>query len=326
MKVAFYDTKPYDRDSFESKFKSAKISVKWLDTRLNEDSVLLAKGCDAVCVFVNDTINQYVIDKLTEYGVKLVALRCAGFNNVDITYAKARIDVVRVPSYSPYAIAEHAFALLLTLNRKIHKAYLRTRDYNFSLNGLTGFDLHGKTAGVIGTGKIGKAFINICKGFGMKVIAYDNHPDNTLEVEYKSLDDIYRESDILSFHCPLTDDTLHMFNKGTINKVKNNVIVINTSRGALINSEALLEGITTRKIAGACLDVYEEESGVFYEDHSANIPSDEILSLLISMPNVIVTSHQAFLTQEALANIAETTIANILEYKNTGNCINQVKL
>jgi len=325
MKIAFFDTKNYDREVFEPKLKAAKIRHKFYDTRLDEDSAVLAKGCDTVCVFVNDDVSAPVIDKLNEYGVKIIALRCAGFNNVDYKHAEELgIKVVRVPAYSPYAVAEHAMALLLTSTRKIHKAYIRTRDFNFSLQGLTGFDLHGKTVGVIGTGKIGKVFISICKGFGMNVIAYDKFPSEGLGIEYKSLDQVYREADILSFHCPLTDDTRHMFNFGSINKVKPGVVIINTSRGALIDAEALLEGIKEKKIGAACLDVYEEESQYFYEDLSENIIDDDTLSRLISMPNVIVTSHQAFLTREALENIASTTVDNVLKIDSGEVCENIV--
>ena len=325
MKIAFFDTKSYDIEVFEPKLKQAKIRYKFYDTRLNEDCVVLAKGCDAVCVFVNDVVNKDVIDQLSEYGVKILALRCAGFNNVDYKYAAQKgITVVRVPAYSPYAVAEHAMSLLLTSTRKIHKAYIRTRDFNFSLQGLTGFDLHGKTVGVIGTGKIGKVFIDICKGFGMKVLAYDKFPADIPDVEYKTLDEVYRESDILSFHCPLTDDTRHMFNLGTLGKIKPGVVIINTSRGALTDADALLEGIKTKKIGAACLDVYEEESGYFYEDLSDSIIDDDTLSRLISMPNVIVTSHQAFLTKEALQNIAETTIDNVLTIDSGKECPNIV--
>ena len=325
MKIAFFDTKSYDTEVFESKLKSAKIRYKFYDTRLDEDDVILAKGCDAVCVFVNDVVNRNVIDQLSELGVKIIALRCAGFNNVDYKYAGEKgIAVVRVPAYSPYAVAEHAIALLMTSTRKIHKSYIRTRDFNFSLQGLTGFDLYGKTVGVIGTGKIGRVFIDICKGFGMKVIAYDKFPAEISGVEYKPLDAVYREADILSFHCPLTDDTRHMFNLGTLGKIKPGVVIINTSRGALIDAEALLEGIKTKKIGAACLDVYEEESGYFYEDLSGSIIDDDTLSRLISMPNFIVTSHQAFLTKEALENIASTTIDNIRMITEGEDCPNIV--
>ena len=326
MKIAFFDTKSYDQEVFEPKLKAAKFRYKFYDTRLNEDDVILAKGCDAVCVFVNDVVNSTVIDQLSELGVKIIALRCAGFNNVDFKYAEQKgITVVRVPAYSPYAVAEHAIALLMTSTRKIHKSYIRTRDFNFSLQGLTGFDLYGKTVGVIGTGKIGRVFIDICKGFGMKIIAYDKFPSDIPGVEYKPLDTIYREADIISFHCPLTDDTLHMFNFGTLGKIKPGVVIINTSRGALIDAEALLEGIKTKKIGAACLDVYEEESGYFYEDLSGSIIDDDTLSRLISMPNVIVTSHQAFLTREALENIATTTVKNIKQISSGDECANIVK-
>ena len=326
MKIAFFDTKIYDIEVFEPKLKDANIDYKFYDTRLDEDDVVLAKGFDAICVFVNDVVNKPVIDKLSEYGIKIIALRCAGFNNVDFKYAASKgITVVRVPAYSPYAVAEHAMALLLTSTRKIHKAYIRTRDFNFSLQGLTGFDLYGKTVGVIGTGKIGKVFINICKGYGMKVIAYDKFPSEIPDVEYKPLDTIYKEADILSFHCPLTDDTLHMFNFGTLGKIKPGVVVINTSRGALIDAEALLEGIKTKKIGATCLGVYEEESQYFYEDLSGSIIDDDTLSRLISMPNVIVTSHQAFLTREALENIATTTIENALAVSKGEECANKVE-
>ncbi len=325
MKIAFFDTKSYDQEVFEPKLKANKMRYKFYDTRLDEDDVVLAKGFDAVCVFVNDVVNKTVIDQLAEFGIKIIALRCAGFNNVDYKYAQQKgITVVRVPAYSPYAVAEHAMALLMTSTRKIHKSYIRTRDFNFSLQGLTGFDLYGKTVGVIGTGKIGRVFIDICNGFGMKVIAYYKYPSVIPGVEYKPLDTVYKEADIISFHCPLTDDTQHMFNFGTLGKIKPGVVIINTSRGALIDAEALLEGIKTKKIGAACLDVYEEESGYFYEDLSGSIIDDDTLSRLISMPNVIVTSHQAFLTREALENIATTTVDNISKITSGEECANIV--
>ncbi|MCQ2515971.1 MAG: 2-hydroxyacid dehydrogenase [Saccharofermentans sp.] len=325
MRIAFFDTKSYDIEVFEPRLKQAKIKYKFYDTRLGEDSVVLAKGCDTVCVFVNDNVSAPIIDKLNELGVKNIACRCAGFNNVDYNHAhELGMHVVRVPAYSPYAVAEHAMALLLTLNRKTHKAYLRTRDFNFALKGLTGFDLHGKTVGVIGTGKIGRIFIDICKGFGMNVIAYDKFPIDGLDVTYKSLDEVYNEADIISFHCPLTKGTRHMFNLGSISKVKQGVVIVNTSRGALIDANALIQGLLEKKIGGACLDVYEEEAGYFYEDRSEDIIDDSTLSRLISMPNVIVTSHQAFLTKEALENIASTTIENVLTLDSNNDCINEV--
>lgn len=322
MKFAFFDTKPYDIPSFEKYSKENDITFKFYETHLNEDTVSLARGCDGICVFVNDTVNAEIIDELCSLGVKMIALRCAGYNNVDIEYAKGKLRVARVPAYSPYAVAEHTMALLLTSVRRVHKAYIRTRDFNFSLNGMTGFDLHGKTMGVIGTGKIGRVFIDICRGFGMNVIAYDKFPDENSGIEYVELSELFRRSDVISFHCPLTEDTYHMINSETIEQLKTGVVLLNTSRGAIIDAEALLEGIKARKIGAACLDVYEEEADFFFNDFSGHIINDDILARLISMPNVIVTSHQAFLTEEALDNIAETTVQNIAAFRDgttTGN-------
>ena len=325
IKVAFYDAKEYDRTSFERYSGSEEMTFKFFDTKLNEDTVELAKESDAVCVFVNDTVNAAVIDKLYEYGVKIIALRSAGYNNVDVQAAFGKVHVVHVPAYSPYAVAEHAMALLLTSIRRIHKAYNRTREFNFSLNGLTGFDLHSKTVGVIGTGKIGRIFIDICRGFGMKVIAYDAYPAKDSGIDYVSLEELFKESDIISLHCPLTPETNHMIDESAIDKMKKGVVIVNTSRGALIDTEALLKGIKARKVGAACLDVYEEEADIFFEDRSGHILNDDLLSRLISMPNVIVTSHQAFLTQEALYNIAETTVKNIKSYfTNDGICDNEL--
>ena len=328
MKIAFFDTKPYDRPSFDRYAAEYGIEIKYFETKLNADTAELAHGFDGVCVFVNDTVDAEVIDKLCELGVKVVALRCAGFNNVDIRHARGKITVVRVPAYSPYAVAEHAMALLLTSIRRIHKAYIRSRDFNFSLSGLTGFDLHGKTVGVIGTGKIGRVFIDICRGFGMKVLAYDKFPvpdlDNGDTVRYVGLDELLSGSDIISLHCPLTEETYHMISENAIEKCKKGVVIINTSRGALVDAEALLAGIKSRKVGAACLDVYEEESELFFEDNSGHILEDDTLARLISMPNVIVTSHQAFLTEDALENIAETTVANIVSVFEKGECPNEV--
>ena len=325
IKVAFFDAKAYDKPSFDRYGSLHDVRFKYLETKLNEDTVDLAKGCEAVCVFVNDTVNAAVIARLYEYGVRLIALRSAGYNNVDIQAAFGKIHVVHVPAYSPYAVAEHAIALLLTSVRRIHKAYNRTREFNFSLSGLTGFDFHGKTVGVIGTGKIGRIFIDICRGFGMNVIAYDLFPAKDSGIAYVSLDELLEKSDIISLHCPLTDDTRHMIDAAAIAKMKKGVVIVNTSRGALIDAEALLEGIKARKIGAACLDVYEEEADVFFEDRSGHILNDDLLSRLISMPNVIVTSHQAFLTEEALNNIAETTVSNILScFEKDGMCDNEL--
>lgn len=276
MKIAFFDAKNYDKPSFDKYSLENNITIKYFETKLTEDTVELAKGYDGVCVFVNDTVNAAVIDKLTEYGCRVIALRCAGFNNVDLKHAAGKIHVVRVPAYSPYAVAEHAIAMLLTSIRRIHKAYIRTRDFNFSLNNMTGFDLHGKTVGVIGTGKIGHVFIDICRGFGMKVLAYDIfHADG---IDYVTLDELFRKSDIISLHCPLTDDTRYIINEESIAKMKKGVVIINTSRGALIDSDALLEGIKARHIGAACLDVYEEESDFFFEDFSGHILNDDRLA------------------------------------------------
>ncbi|MBR7132459.1 MAG: 2-hydroxyacid dehydrogenase [Clostridia bacterium] len=328
MKIAFFDTKPYDKPSFERFGEKYGITFKYYETKLNEDTVELAQGYDGVCAFVNDTVNAAVIDSLADMGVKVLALRCAGFNNVDMKYAFGKIHVLRVPAYSPYAVAEHTMALLLTSIRRIHKAYIRTRDFNFSLSGLTGFDLHGKTVGVIGTGKIGRVFIDICRGFGMKVLAYDKFPaeglDNGDTVRYVELDELFANSDIISLHCPLNEETHHIINAEALEKCKRGVVILNTSRGALVDAEALLAGIKSRKVGAACLDVYEEESDLFFEDNSGHILEDDTLARLISMPNVIVTSHQAFLTEDALENIAETTVKNIVDFFEKKQCPNEL--
>lgn len=328
MRVAFFDTKSYDKKSFDKYAGLNGVEIKYFETKLNLDTAELAHGFDAVCAFVNDTVDKDVIDRLSEMNVKAVALRCAGFNNVDMRHAFGKIHVLRVPAYSPYAVAEHAMALLLTSIRRIHKSYIRSRDFNFSLSGLTGFDLHGKTVGVIGTGRIGRVFIDIARGFGMKVLAYDKFPspglENADDVRYVSLDELYENSDIISLHCPLTDDTTHMINEETLKKCKKGVVIINTSRGGLVDAEDLLNAIKSRHVGAACLDVYEEESDLFFEDNSGHILNDDILARLISMPNVIVTSHQAFLTEEALENIAKTTIKNLVDLFKDGQCANEL--
>lgn len=323
MKIAFFDTKPYDKQSFEQ-YINDDIKIKFFETKLNIDTVDLVRGCDAVCIFVNDTASAEVIDRLYELGVKVLALRCAGYNNVDVKHAFGKIHTVHVPAYSPYAVAEHTMALLLTSIRRIHKAYMRTKDFNFSLSGLTGFDLYGKTVGIIGTGKIGRVFIDICRGFGMRVLAYDKFPVEDGNINYVTLNELFEQSDIISLHCPLTSETKHIINEKSIEKMKKGVVILNTSRGALIDADALLEGIKSRHIGAACLDVYEEESDVFFEDFSGHIVDDDTLARLISMPNVIVTSHQAFLTEEALSNIAETTIKNINDILDNGCSQNEL--
>ncbi len=321
--ISFYDTKTYDKKYFNIINEQYGFTINYFETKLSARTAKLAEGSDAVCAFVNDDVSAPTIDALNKLGIKIIAMRCAGYNNVDIRYAQDKIPVVRVPAYSPHAVAEHAMALLLTLNRRIHKAFLRTRDFNFSLNGLTGFDLYGKTVGVVGTGKIGSAFIDICRGFGMKVLAYDVFP-NLDGVEYVDMETLLERSDLISLHCPLTPSTRHIINAKSIDKMKKGVFIVNTSRGALIDSEALLYGLLNEKLGGACLDVYEEESDLFYEDNSATIVKDDILSRLICLPNVIVTSHQGFLTGEALTNIASTTLENISEFFADGSLDNQI--
>ncbi len=323
LKFAIFDSREYDRPGLDKFSEGRNIEFKHYETKLNADTVRLAKGYDGVVVFVNDDVDSFVIDRLCEYGVKLIALRCAGFNNVDLNAAKGRITVVRVPAYSPRTVAEHTMALLLTSIRRIHKAYIRTRNFNFSVNDFTGFELYGKTVGVIGTGKIGRAFIDICNGFGMKVIAYDLYPDESVKAEYVSLDELFTRSDVISLHCPLTPENKHLINEQSIAKMKTGVVILNTSRGMLIDTQALINGIKDKKVGAACLDVYEEESEFFFEDFSGHIVRDDTLTRLIAMPNVIVTSHQAFLTKEALENIAETTVNNIERFF-AGNTCNEV--
>ena len=324
MKLAFFDTKQYDKIWFEKLKNNYNVDFKYFEVKLNEDTAALAKGCDGVVVFVNDTVDEKTIDILYNMGIKLIALRCAGFNNVDFKSAFGRIHVVRVPAYSPYAVAEHAMALLLTLNRKLHKAYNRTRDFNFNINGLTGFDMHGKTVGVIGTGKIGRVFIDICKGFGMNILAYDPYPCEIDGVKYVTIPELCEKSDIISLHCPLSQSTHHLINQETISMMKKGVFIINTSRGALIDSDALLDGLKSQIIGGAGLDVYEEESDLFFEDYSDKIIQDDTIARLLSLPNVLITSHQAFLTEEALHNIAVVTLENIKAFADGAPLENEI--
>lgn len=328
-RIAFFDTKSYDEESFNKINEKYNFEIKYFKGHLNRNNVILTKDADAVCIFVNDIADAEIIDALAENGVKLIALRCAGFNNVDISAALGKIAVVRVPAYSPYAVAEHAVALMMALNRKTHRAYLRTRDGNFALNGLMGFDMHGKTAGIIGTGKIAKILIHILKGFGMNILAYDLYPDYNFarenDVVYTTMDELYHNSDIISLHCPLTDQTKYLINDYSISKMKDGVMIINTGRGQLIHTNALIEGLKNKKIGAAGLDVYEEESEYFYEDKSDKIIDDDVLARLLSFNNVIVTSHQAFFTQEALANIASTTLQNMQDFIDGKPLENEVK-
>ena len=329
-KIAFFGAKPYDIASFDKVNEKYNYDIRYYKGHLNPNNVVLTQDTDVVCIFVNDTADAAVIDAMVDNGVKLLALRCAGFNNVDLKAAKGKLPVVRVPAYSPYAVAEYSLALMLSLNRKIHRAYWRTRDGNFSLNGLMGFDMHGKTIGIIGTGKIAKILIRLLKGFGIRILAYDLYPDMKFAgeegISYVSLDELYRESDIISLHCPLTDQTKYMIDKDSIDKMKEGVMIINTGRGQLINTNDLIEGLKEKKIAAAGLDVYEEEGEYFYEDKSDKIIDDDVLARLLSFNNVIVTSHQAFFTKEALHNIAETTLQNIEDFRCHRPLVNEVIL
>lgn len=322
--VAFFDTKPYDLKWFNEMKSDYNFDIRFLENKLNEDTAILAQGCRSAVAFVSDDLSAPVIDRLCRTGVEAVAMRSAGLNNVDLRYAKGRLKIYHVPSYSPNAIAEHAMALLLCLNRKLHRAYNRVREYNFSLKGLEAFDLNGKTAGVVGMGKVGRTFVNICLGFGMKVAAFDPHPSEMPGVEFVGLEELCRRSDVISLHCPLTKESHHLINERTLNLMKDGVYIINTSRGALIDSEALLKAIKSEKVAGAGLDVYEEESEFFYEDVSSSVIQDDNLKLLLSTPNVLVTSHQAFLTVEALRNIAQVTLQNLRDFYSGAATRNEV--
>ena len=325
MRIIFYDTKSYDKESFENKRKEYQdIQIEYLKSELSPNTAKLAKGYDAICAFVSSDVGTQTIEVLHGCGVKLILMRCAGFNNVDIEKAKAcGIKVMLVPGYSPEAVAEHAMALALAANRRIHKAYVRVRENDFSLGGMLGFNFYEKTAGIVGTGKIGAAMARICHGFGMKVIAYDLYPNSSLDfVTYVSLDDLLAQSDLISLHCPLMDETYHLINKETIRKMKDGVILVNTSRGGLVKTEDLIEGIRARKFFAVGLDVYEEEKKNVFEDRSDEIMESSVTARLLSFPNVVITSHQGFFTQEALEAISETTLNNAVAFENgekTGN-------
>lgn len=317
-RIAVFDAKAYDVESFKRINEQYGFELVFHKEHLDRNNVILASDCQAVCIFVNAVVDKYVIDKLCQLGVKLIALRCAGFNNVDLAAAAGRIKVARVPEYSPHAIAEHTLALMLCLNRRIHRAFNRTRDSNFSLNGFLGFDMSGKTVGVVGTGKIGKVVIGLLNGLGMNVLAYDLYPDTAFaeqqNIKYVSLDELYAQSEVLTLHCPLTKETEYLICDESIAKMKDGVMIINTGRGKLINTKHLIEGLLSRKVGYAGLDVYEEEEAYFYEDYSDRIMTDDVLARLLSFNNVILTSHQAFFTQEAMANIANTTMTNIKDF------------
>jgi D-lactate dehydrogenase len=314
--VAVFDTKPYDRENLQSASGNSGIKWHFLDFRLSQETAPLAKAAQAVCVFVSDQLDRGCLEILAAQGVKLVALRCTGFNNVDVAAAKAlNLSVTRVPAYSPYAVAEHAIALLLTLNRKTHRAFSRVRDLNFSLNGLVGFDLHGKTAGIVGTGKIGRIVAQILRGFGMQVLAYDPYPNKAWAaqqgVEYVDASALAQRSDVISLHVPLTPETRHLIRRETLSLMKPSAILINVSRGALIDTTDLLEALKSHRLGGVALDVYEEEEGIFFEDLSGQVLQDDELARLLTFPNVLITAHQAFLTREALSDIAKMTVDNL---------------
>jgi D-lactate dehydrogenase len=328
IKIAFFDTKPYDHEFFDKVNDKYGFPIKYFKGHLNHDTAELTQGYRVVCAFVNDILDKKVIGTLGQNGIKLIAMRCAGYNNVDLDAAYKNIHVVRVPAYSPYAVAEHATALMISLNRKTHKAYYRTRDGNFAINGLLGFDMHGKTAGIIGTGKIGRCLVPILKGFGMNVYVYDTSPDEAyakaLGIRYVTLSELYRSSDIISLHCPLTPETNYMINEESIDQMKDGVMIINTGRGKLIKTQALIDALKSGKIGAAGLDVYEEENEYFFEDYSSTVISDDVLARLMTFPNVLITSHQGFFTREALTNIAETTLNNIVEFYNGGYLQNEI--
>lgn len=321
-RIAFFDTKPYDKQYFDKLNNNYEIS--YFEGKLNKKTAPITRGYDAVIAFVNDDIDADTINILADNGIKVLAMRCSGYSNVDLKAAKDRLTVVTVPAYSPYTVAEHTMALLLSLNRKIHKAYNRTRDFNFSLNGLTGFLLRGKTVGVIGTGKIGQAVMEVLGGFGVNILAYDPYPIDDDSIHYVDLEYLFKNSDIITLHCPLTDKSYHMLDSDAFDMMKNNVVIVNTSRGALVDTEALLHALNTEKVAGAALDVYEEESDFFFEDFSGMVINDDMLSLLIAHPHVLMTAHQAFLTDDALETIARTTYNNIDEVLSDEKCKNEV--
>lgn len=327
-KVLFYDIKDYDKEFFKRYGKDYNIEMKFLREKLTEETVDLTKGFDVVCAFTNDDINKNVIDGMAENGIKLLAMRCAGFNNVDLKAIKNRFKVVRVPAYSPYAIAEYTIGMILSLNRKIHKAYVRTREGNFSINGLMGFDLYGKTVGIIGAGKIAQILIKILKGFGTKVIAYDPYPNEKvakeLGFEFVDLDALYANSDIISLNCPLTKETKYIINRNSMNKMKDGVMIVNTGRGMLIDTVDLIEALKDKKIGAAALDVYEEEEDYFFEDMSNKVIEDDILGRLLSFHNVLVTSHQAYFTEEAVEAITNVTLNNIKDFIEGKKLVNEV--
>jgi len=330
MRIAMFDTHRYEREAFDQANASFGHAITYFEARLDRDTAALARGHEAVCSFVNDRVDEPTIDSLRQVGVRLIALRSAGFNHVDLAAAaRAGLPVVRVPEYSPYAVAEHAAALVLALNRKVHRSYARVREWNFSLDGLVGFDLHGKTVGVVGTGRIGQVAVRIFRGFGCRVLAFDVRPDarlaSALDVEYVPLPELYRRSDIITLHVPLTPDTFHMVDGAALESMKPGAMIINTGRGALIDSRALVRALKSGHLGAAGLDVYEEEEGVFFEDLSNQVLQDDVLARLLTFPNVLITSHQAFLTREALSSIATTTLENVRSFERGEPLKNEVR-
>ena len=324
MKIAFYGTKPYDKIWFEPMGKEYGFDIHFIEAACNQETIFMAKGYDAICIFVNDYVDSGMIDELYEMKVKAILLRSAGYNNVDVRAAEDKIVILRVPSYSPEAVAEFSMALLLTVNRLTHKAYNRTREFNMSLNGLMGMDIYEKTVGVIGTGKIGQAMIRILNGFQTHVLCYDPYPIEGLDAEYVSLEEIFKSCDVITLHCPLTSDTRHLINKDSIAMMKKGIYLVNTSRGGLIDTEALIDAMLEGKFGGVGLDVYEEEEGVFYEDRSNEIITDDNLARLMTFPNVLITSHMGFFTREAMQAIAQTTLENAYALENGLPLVNQV--
>lgn len=329
MKIAVFSTKQWVRDSFDRTNRGFNYDLTYFEARLGEETAMLARGHDAVCAFVNDEVSAPVLDVLAGEGVRLIAMRCAGFNNVDVRHAgELGIVVVRVPAYSPYAVAEHALGMILSLNRRFHRAYGRVRDGNFALDGLLGFDMHGKTVGIIGTGRIGRVFGELLSGFGCTILAYDAYPNHEWGdahgVRYVSLQELYRGSDIISLHCPLTHETYHIINGYAIKAMKAGVMIINTSRGPLIDTEAVIAGLKSKKVGYLGLDVYEEEGDLFFEDLSDQVIQDDTFVRLQAFPNVLITAHQAFFTREAIENIADVTFNNIREFEETGTSKNVV--
>ncbi len=330
MRIVFFSSKPYDRQFMEAANATYRHELAFLEARLSRETAPLAKGFDAVCLFVNDKADREIISELANQGVKIITLRSAGFNHVDLDAAReAGIKVVRVPAYSPHAVAEHTLGLLLSLNRKIHRAYNRVREGNFSLEGLLGFDVHGLTVGIVGTGKIGEAFARIMHGFDCRLLAYDPYPNESLGkygVEYVDLPRLFAESDIISLHCPLTPETFHLINGDSIAMMREGVMIINTSRGAIIDTKAVISGLKSGRIGHLALDVYEEEGDLFFEDLSSHVIQDDVFSRLVTFPNVLITGHQAFFTETALRKIADTTLGNVSEVEKTGKSENEVGL